>query len=115
MTTPNPLSSLLLHHVTGAIERGEKEPITEISPITTEQQNNASITSASIDMDSIITTTPDELGTWNYQFQFEGKTHKCFDFQSHKEAVEGAQSHLRCLINGWPHEVADGLGAIYRG
>jgi hypothetical protein len=62
-----------------------------------------------------IAITSDEFGTFWYAFTHNGVEHTCFDFSSEKEALSGANFHFKCLVNGWAHEVADGLGAIYRG
>lgn len=61
-----------------------------------------------------ITITKDEFGTFSYAFEFEGVAHACFDFPSESEAITGANAHLYMLQKRLPHEVADGLGAIYR-
>lgn len=66
-------------------------------------------------MSSKITITENSDGTYNYLIERNGATNlDCRDFASKKEAMKAAEAHLRCLDNGWVHEVFDGVGAIFR-
>lgn len=62
----------------------------------------------------LVNVHADEFGTFYYDFTREGEKFECFDFPTASEAFQGARFHLRCIWENLPHQVADGLGAIYR-
>lgn len=62
----------------------------------------------------VVNITPDDYSAFSYAFDHAGTLHECHDFPSEAEALSGAHFHIQCLTQGLPHEVCDGLGAIYR-